>query len=91
MKYIEKGWDSYRKLLVEAGAGEIQIKETRQAFFAGAAVLFESIMRGLDPGDEETENDMQRMTDIANELHEFGRSLDQKYFGVMPPIPKMTM
>lgn len=90
-KYIEQGWQSYRKLLVDSGAGEVQIKETRQAFFAGAAVLFHSIMQGLDPGEEETDNDMQRMTDIANELTEFGQKLDAKYFGAMPPIPRVMM
>lgn len=91
MKYIQQGWESYRKLLVESGTGEVQIKETRQAFFSGAAVLFEVIMRGFDPGPEETENDMQRMTDVANELHEFGQQLDRRYFGAMPPIPKIMM
>lgn len=37
MRFIERGWNSYRKLL-PADAPPIQIKETRQAFYAGAAI-----------------------------------------------------
>lgn len=78
MKYIEKGWNSYRTLLPK-DAGEVQIRETRQAFFGGAAILFEAMMRMLDPGEEPTEADMQRMSDIQKELHEFGQKLDETY------------
>lgn len=81
MRYIEKGWNSYRALLPKE-AGEVQIRETRQAFYGGAAILFESIMMMLDPGAEPTEADMQRMTDIQNELREFGRNLDSRYLGL---------
>lgn len=80
MRHIEKGWNSYRALLPK-DAGEVQIKETRQAFYAGAAILFESLMLVLDPGTEPTEADMQRMDDINKELREFGRNLDSRYLG----------
>ena len=56
----------------------MQIAETRQAFFAGASVLFETIMKVLDttndryPGLDETE------ADIGNEIVEFGQALDKK-------------
>lgn len=82
MKYIEKGWEGYRKLL-PPDASPIQIKETRQAFYGGAAILFEAIMRMLDPGEDPTEQDMQRMSDIQAELSEFGQKLDQRYFPTM--------
>jgi hypothetical protein len=80
MKYIEKGWEGYRKLL-PPDAPPIQVKETRQAFYGGAAVLFEAIMRTLDPGEEPTDADMQKMKDIQRELSEFGRNLDSRYLG----------
>lgn len=80
MNYIDKGWQGYKALLPK-DASDVQIKETRQAFFGGAAVLFEAIMRSLDPGEEPTAADMQRMTDIQRELSEFGRNLDSRYLG----------
>lgn len=80
MKYIEKGWDSYVKLLPPA-CSPVQIKETRQAFYGGAAILFEALMRMLDPGQEPTDADMQRMSDIQKELHDFGQALDRRYLG----------
>lgn len=78
MKYIEQGWNGYLALLPK-DAGEVQIRETRQAFYGGAAVLFETMLRMLDPGSEPTENDMRRMSDIQKELQEFGAQIDKRY------------
>lgn len=80
MKYIERGWDSYRRLVVPRDASETQIKETRQAFYAGASILFQSLMLTLDPGETETDADMQRMADLQAEIDEFGQQLDIKMF-----------
>jgi hypothetical protein len=81
MKYIEKGWQSYRNMVLPSGASDVQVKECRQAFYAGAAILLESIMATLDPGTEPTEADFQRMTNIQIELDEFGQQLDKRYLG----------
>lgn len=76
---IETGWQGYRALLPDS-AGEVQIRETRQAFFAGATVLFEFLMRhGLDEGEEPTADDEQQMQAIESELREFWRALDRRY------------
>jgi hypothetical protein len=80
MNYIDKGWQGYKALLPK-DASDVQIKETRQAFFGGAAVLFEALMTVLDPGEEPTDADMQKMKDIQRELTEFGRNLDSRYLG----------
>ena len=79
-KYIEIGWQSYRKLVVPDDAGEVQVNESRQAFYAGAAVLFEGIIGGLDGGSEATDADIQRMDDIQAEITAFGQQLDRKMF-----------
>lgn len=79
MKIIEEGWKKYRAMVVPANAGEVQIAETRQAFYAGAAVLFESLMRSLDPEKEPTANDMRIMDGLQAEIDEFGHSLDKRY------------
>lgn len=80
MKVIERAWNSYRQLL-PADASEAQLRETRQAFYAGAAILFEALMLVLDPGDEATEADMQRIRDVHAELRAFGQSLDRRLLG----------
>ena len=79
-KYIQKGWAGYLKLVVPKDASEVQIAETRQAFFSGACVLFESILQTLNPGPIETEEDMQRMRDIGHEIAAFGQELDKRIF-----------
>lgn len=81
MKYIEGGWDSYRKMCVPADASDVQVSECRQAFFAGAAVLFSTIMVVLDPGTEPTEADLRRMGDVQAEIDGFGQELDKRAFG----------
>jgi len=80
MRHIETGWNSYRKMVVPSEASDVQVRETRQAFFAGAAILFESLMIMLEPSDEPTDTDMQRMEDIQSEIDEFGLALDLKFF-----------
>lgn len=81
MKRIQKSWEAYRKMCVPHTASETQLSETRQAYFAGAAVLFKAIIASLDPGKEATEGDMRRMSELQTELDEFGASLDRKAFG----------
>jgi hypothetical protein len=78
-RWIERGWESYRRVVVDQHASDMQIAELRQAYFSGAAVLFETITRTLDPGDEATEADMERMDDLLAELTEFGQQLDTRY------------
>lgn len=80
MRHIETGWNSYRKMVVSSEASDVQVRETRQAFYAGASILFESLMMVLEPGDEPTDTDMQRMEDIQSEIDEFGLGLDLKFF-----------
>ncbi len=77
-KYIQIGWESYRKLVVPDDAPDVQITETRQAFYAGASILFEGLMHGLDAGNEPTDDDLQRMDDIQAEINAFGQQLDRK-------------
>ena len=76
MKYIAKGWESYRDMVLPKDAPDIQLTECKQSFFAGAAILWESVMQGLDSGDDATEGDMQRMADIQAEIDAFGQEID---------------
>lgn len=56
-------------------ASDIQVREARMTFMAGAQHLFSSIMTILDPGDEPTEQDLNRIALIAAELDAFSEEL----------------
>jgi hypothetical protein len=68
---IEAGFVGLRLAAMDKDASEIQVREMRMAFFAGAQHLFGSIMGILDPGEEPTEKDLKRMDLISNELTAF--------------------
>ncbi len=76
-QFIKDGWDKYHRIVVPKDAPEIQIKETRQAFYAGAAVLWQSIMVVMSAEAEPTDQDIQYMDDIQTELDAFGAQLDR--------------
>ncbi len=80
-KHIEKAWEKYRLLAVPNDASETQVNETRQAFFAGASVLFNAILMHMSDDSEPTDRDMKLMTDINNEIASFGQEIDQKILG----------
>jgi len=70
-KLIEAGWIGLRIAAIPAAAPKVQLEEMRTAFFAGAQHLFSSIMTILDPGEEPTQADMDRLTLIQTELDRF--------------------
>lgn len=79
MKLIEKAFASYRRYVMPADAGDVQVRETRQAFFAGAAILQTLVLRRLSPGagpETVTDEDMAFMSAIQKELDDFGQQLD---------------
>lgn len=80
-KPIERAFASYRRMVMSAGAGPVQVKETRQAFFAGAAVLMQAVMQNLSDGQDVTADDMAMMAAIQAELDAFGLTLDVELLG----------
>lgn len=80
-KFIQSAWTSYRKMVVPPDAPPIQIQECKQAFFAGAATLFNCLLNGFDSSDDITKSDLQSMADIQSEIDDFGQQIDRRYFG----------
>jgi hypothetical protein len=70
MKVIATAWAAYEQQVIPPHAPDIQKVESRRAFYAGAASLFGAIMNLLEPGQEATEADLQRMDAIAAEIKE---------------------
>lgn len=75
-KLIEAGWLSL-KLMTLQNASEVQIREMRKAFFAGAQHLWSSIFSFLEEGTEETPSDMKRMSQVSDELAQFVKELKE--------------
>lgn len=78
-KLIEVGWVGLRLACDLVDAPADQLREMRMAFFAGAQHLFGSIMTVLDPGEEPTDADLQRMDLIDTELKAFIRDFELRH------------
>ena len=78
MKLLERAWESYLSIVISKDAGPLQIKETRQAFYSGATILFSVLTseQFFDEGEAETIEDMAKMKMIQDELDAFGVELD---------------
>lgn len=84
-RWIERAWDRYREMVVPPDAGAVQVDETRQAFMAGAAILFTAMLHGVSEGDEVQEADEKLMADLQAEIDDFGQALDLKVLAGGPP------
>jgi hypothetical protein len=64
-------WESYLRRVMPPAAGREQFIETRRAFYAGGAALFEIIMSVLDEGAEATDDDLKAIDDLKAEFDAF--------------------
>lgn len=80
-KLVEAGWVSMLRACVPPDAPEVQVREMRMAFMAGAEHLFSSIMVVLEAGEEPTEADLKRIALIDAELRAFRAEL-QRWVGI---------
>lgn len=80
MKVIEEGFNSYKAMVIPKDAPEVQVTECRRAFYAGAAILLQSMMIIMDADREPTANDLMKMAAIQEELDAFGHQLDKEIF-----------
>ena len=70
-KLVEAGWIAMSIIALSKDAPDIQRKEMRKAFFAGAQHLFASMLAMLDSDREPTQLDLERMNQIDEELRRF--------------------
>lgn len=72
MKTLASEWAKFKRLIVPKDAPEVQIVETRRAFYAGANSMTLCIMAASsDPGDDPTEADISRMSALYAEIEAF--------------------
>lgn len=68
---IGRAWEEYRLKVVPAGASAAQVRETRNAFYAGAGACINSIVADLSPGEEATAEDEDVIREVAEEIEEY--------------------
>jgi hypothetical protein len=68
---INRAWRAYAERVIPLAASDVQRRECRRAFFAGANALFGHLMTMFDPGEEATDADLARMAAIDAELKQF--------------------
>lgn len=69
--HIEAAWQGYFRKVLPDNASEIQIVETKRAFFAGAFAFFQITMTNLEPGLTETPLDIHLMENLTQEIKTF--------------------
>lgn len=74
---IEALWNSYRENVLPAECSEIQITETRRAFYAGVKGFLGYLLTVLDPAADPTEEDLWIMEEIERELKEFAEHVGE--------------
>ncbi len=79
-KIIEAGWVALRLMAIPPDAPDCQIDEMRNAFFAGAQYLYFTLISTVDPGDEPTKADLERMDKIEAELNAFIQDYQLRHF-----------
>lgn len=75
-RLIEAGWVSLRLAVIPLNAPPAQLDDMRLAFMAGAQHLFSSMIEMLDPGSQETPDDLRRMDLINDELEAFAKEIE---------------
>jgi len=75
-RLIAAQWADFERI-VFAGADipDIQWREMRRAFYAGAVALFGTLTGGMSEGSEAEPEDLALMDDISSELYEWRERL----------------
>ena len=71
MASLFEEWKSYRQRVIPPTAPDVQVVESKRAFYAGAFCLFSLMTRTVSVGDEVSGADMRFMQGIHEEFTEF--------------------
>jgi hypothetical protein len=78
-KLIEAGWVGFRLAAIRNGTPPGPLEDMHNAFMAGAAHLFSSIVSTLDPGEEPSDADLARLDNIHRELEAWEAEFKRKH------------
>lgn len=74
MSLVKEIWDQYEKEVLPSGAGNVQRLETKRAFYAGAASMFNLLCK-IDEYSDCTMNSMQGIRAVLTEIEDFVKSV----------------
>lgn len=69
-KTVAQMWAEFEAKVIPPDAGDVQRSEMKLAFYAGALTLFNAAF-SLDPGDEPTTADLERVDALYREINDF--------------------
>jgi hypothetical protein len=70
-------WDQFARAVLPKGCSIEQRTETRRAFYAGAAGILFRVIMAFAPENDVTDDDLQIMTDLRDELDQFSEMVKQ--------------
>lgn len=71
LSLIGNAWATFEEKVLPATAPDVQKRETKRAFYAGASSLLNALARAMSTGGEVTDADIAAMDSVAAELNEF--------------------
>jgi hypothetical protein len=77
-QYLKEAWETYRTQVINPAADDVQIQETRMAFYAGAGAFFTAVVNSNE--EEKVRSDEERqqfLIDLADEISSFVETVDQ--------------
>jgi len=75
---ISAGWVGCQAALTNESTPRATVDKLRDAYFSGCQHVFNSIMGILDPGEEPTEADLNRLTLLADELEQWEKTFNKR-------------
>ena len=72
-RLMAEQWDQFARAVLPKRCPDIQRKEMRRAFYAGAQAIMFGVIANLAPDHEPTQEDLDMMTELQNELNEFAQ------------------
>ena len=68
-------WNKFARALKLENASEVQRREMRRAFYAGAWAIMNRLSQDVSQGDEQTPEDDRLLEDFQNECRKFNQDV----------------
>lgn len=72
---ILEAWNNFSAAVLPKDCSNVQRVESRRCFYAGAKSFYRIVMRDLEAVTMETQDDMEMMAGLHNELEEFAKGV----------------
>jgi len=70
-------WNEFSRQIIHKDAPEIQKREMRRAFYAGAQSILFRVIESFAPESEPTDEDLKIIEDLHQELQDFAKRVQQ--------------